>query len=90
MKIEEKLNLSKLFDAYSKLLTQGQQEILYDYLVLDITASEIAENKSISRQAVKDAIDKGSQKLEDLEDKLHFVAKLQTLESELNQLKGRK
>lgn len=90
MKIEEKLKLSKLFDAYSKLLTKGQQDILYDYLVLDITASEIAENKSVSRQAVKDAIDKGSQKLETLEAKLHFVKKLQALESELNQLKGRK
>lgn len=90
MKIEENVRLGKLFDAYAPLLAQSQREILADNLLCDLTGSEIAENKGISRQAVKDAVDKGKAKLEELESKLHFVEKIETLESEIENLKRRR
>lgn len=90
MKIEDNLYLSKLYDAYGSLLPKVQQEILADNLFNDLTGSEIAENKGISRQAVKDAIDKGKAKLMEYENKLHFVEKLEVLESEIENLKRRR
>lgn len=81
MKLEENIRLSKLYDAYGPLLTESQQEITELYLFEGLTGSEIAENKNISRQAVKDAIDKAGRKLEEYELKLHFVEKLEKLES---------
>lgn len=84
MKIEDNLYVTKLFDAYGPLLTESQSAILQDYLIFDLTGSEIAENKQISRQAVKDAIDKAKVKLVEFESKLHFVEKLEVLERALS------
>lgn len=90
MKIEDNLYLSKLYDSYASLLPKVQQEILADNLFSDLTGSEIAENKGVSRQAVKDAIDKGKAKLLEYEEKLHFVEKLEALENEIEILKRRR
>lgn len=90
MKLEDNLYLSKLYDAYGVLLTDSQREILADNLFADLTGSEIAENKGVSRQAVKDAVDKGKAKLIELEEKLHFVEKLEKLEAEIEALKRRR
>lgn len=80
--------LCKLFDAYGPLLSQTQKEVLSDYLFYDLTGSEIAVNKNISRQAVKDTLSKAIKKLETLENTLHFVEKLETVTKELENLKN--
>ncbi len=90
MKIEENVRLCRLFDLYSPLLSQSQQDIMNDYLLFNLTNSEIAENRAVSRQAVKDAISKGSKKLEEFETKLGFLQKTNAYESEIQNLKGRK
>ncbi len=90
MKIEENLLLSRLFDAYGELLSQSQKDIMNDFLFFNLTNSEIAENRNVSRQAVKDAIDKASKKLAEYEDKLHFLAKIDALERQIDLNKGRK
>ena len=63
MKVEEKNILSKLFDAYGGLLSEGQREIMSSYINYDFTVSEIAENQGISRQAVMDSVTKAEKKL---------------------------
>ncbi len=90
MEIEKNIRLSKLFDAYGAILSQSQQDALGDFLLYDLTGSEIAENKNISRQAVKDSIKKAIKKLEELEGKLHFVEKVETLTNEIEALRSRK
>ncbi len=90
MKIEENVRLCRLFDLYSPLLSQSQQDIMNDYLLFNLTNSEIAENRKVSRQAVKDAITKATKKLEEYEKRLGFLKKVDIMEEEIEKLKGRK
>ena len=87
MKIEKTIRLSQLFDAYGPILSESQREVLQDFLFFDLTGTEIAENRNISRQAVKDSIKKAEARLEELESKLHFVDKIETLTKEIENLK---
>ena len=68
-----KVEFMRLWDAYSKLLTPTQQEITNLYFNLDLTLSEIAEEKGISRQAVSDCLNACKKQLEEYENKLHVV-----------------
>lgn len=86
MKVEEQLYYSELFDAYKPLLTQSQCNVIEDYLNGNLTVSEIAENHSITRQAVKDMVNKSLKKLEECERKLHFVEKIDILEKKIEVL----
>ncbi len=87
MKVEENVYLGKLFDAYGKLLSKGQNKIMGDYLNDDLTLTEIAENLSVSRQAVLDSISKAEKKLLHYEKELGLVKKIDALEEENRQLK---
>ena len=60
------------------------------YLSFDFTISEIAENLSISRQAVLDSITKAEKKLKNLEEKLSFSERLDKLEREIEKLKNKR
>ena len=64
-------------------LSEKQLNILDNYYNLDLSLSEIAENEGITRQAVRDIIKKGENKLFELEEKLLFMEK--TLEQERKQ-----
>lgn len=68
-----KIEFMRLWDAYSKLLTPTQQEITNLYFNLDLTLSEIAEQKGISRQAVSDCMNGCKKQLAEYEEKLHAV-----------------
>ena len=46
----------------AKMLTKKQYEIINDYCNNDLSLSEIAENNSITRQAVRDIIMKGGKR----------------------------
>lgn len=87
MKVEENIILNKLYDAYGKLLSDGQQEIMASYLSFDLTVSEIAENMGVSRQAVKDSVSKAEKKLYAVEESLGLLKKIEFLEEENEMLK---
>ncbi len=70
MKIEDRINLNILLDRYGSLLTKYQAEIMRDYCSYDLSLSEIAEARSISRSAVEDAIKKATKKLENYENNI--------------------
>ncbi len=70
MKIEDRVNLNILLDRYGSLLTLYQAEIMRDYCSYDLSLSEIAEARSISRSAVEDAIKKATKKLENYENNI--------------------
>lgn len=94
MQFGEIVRLSSLFDLYGALLSESQQDILNDYLLLNLTNSEIAENRGVTRQAVKDALDTGIKKLNFYEEKLGFSNRIMAYENKILELemqsKGRK
>lgn len=67
-----KIEFMRLWDAYSGLLTPTQREITDLYFNLDLTVSEIAEQKGISRQAVSECLNGCKKQLEEFEEKLRF------------------
>jgi len=73
--MNKKVQISMLCDIYGKLLTEKQFEFINDYYNNDLSLSEIAENNSITRQAVRDIIKKGERKLFEYEEKLLFMKK---------------
>jgi predicted DNA-binding protein YlxM (UPF0122 family) len=67
----ERINL--LYDFYGTLLTDRQQQMIELYFLDDLSLSEIAEQFSISRQAVHDNLRRATQQLEEWEDKLQLL-----------------
>ena len=73
--MEKNVKVSMLCEVYGNLLTKKQLSILQDYYDKDLSLSEIAQNQEITRQAVKDIIKKGENKLFELEEKLGIMKK---------------
>lgn len=85
-----------LCQIYGKLLTDKQYELLNDYYNNDLSLSEIAENLNITRQAVRDNLKKGENKLFEYEEKLNVMKKtieqeekIATILSEINKIKNK-
>lgn len=76
---DETIRYVDLLSLYGNLLSKTQKEILEDYYSYNLSISEIAENRKISRAAVEDAIKKGKCKLEDTENKLGSLKVLATI-----------
>ena len=73
----DKFSFIGLWDIYRGLLTEVQREITDMYFNLDLTVSEIAAEKGISRQAVSDCLIGCKKQLEVYEQKLHVFERLQ-------------
>ena len=84
---DETIRYVDLLSLYSNLLSETQKEVLEDYYSYNLSISEIAENRSISRAAVEDAIKKGKTKLEDYENKIGSLKALQELKSAIEDCK---
>ena len=52
----DKLQFTRLWDLYGGLLTATQREICSMYFNLDLTVTEIAEQKGITRQGVSECL----------------------------------
>ena len=66
----DKIAFMRLWDLYGKLLTPTQQEMTDMYFNLDLTVSEIAEQKGISRQGVSECLNLCKKQLKEYADKL--------------------
>ena len=62
-----KIEFMRLWDLYNGLLTPTQQEITSMYFNLDLTVSEIAEQKGVSRQAVSECLATCKKQLDEYE-----------------------
>ena len=80
----DKFSFIGLWDVYSGLLTETQQEITNLYFNLDLTVSEIAKEKGISRQAVSECLKGCKTQLEEYENKLHFFERLKNAGLEIS------
>ena len=88
-KFERTIRYVNLFSIYKELLTYTQQEIVGDYLLADLSISEIANERNISRSAVEDAISKATKKLDDFEEKLHLLEKKENISKITTNLKNK-
>ncbi|MDF3002664.1 MAG: hypothetical protein K0Q48_2783 [Bacillota bacterium] len=77
---DKMIEISMLYDFYGQLLTAKQQEILKLYHEDNYSLSEIAEEFSISRQGVHDAVKKAEKALHEYENKLGLVKKFMDTE----------
>ena len=84
--LEKNVKVSLLCQIYGKMLTEKQYEVINDYYNNDLSLSEIAENNEITRQAVRDIIKKGENKLFELEEKLAFMEKTLKQEKQLQEI----
>ena len=87
---QDKLELSLLLDYYGSFLTEKQRDIICLWVDEDMSLAEIAEMKNISRQGVRDAIQRSEKQLNDMENKLGLIRRdgeirklLENLDSEL-------
>jgi len=54
--MDKNIEMVMLYEIYGKLLTEKQQAIFEEYYLYNLSLREIAENKKISYQAVRDSI----------------------------------
>ena len=78
--MDKKVEVSILCQIYGKLLTEKQYNYIDDYYNNDLSLSEMADNYGITRQAARDNIKKGENKLFEYEEKLIVMKK--TMEQE--------
>ena len=71
--MEERIELNWLLDFYGPLLTEHRQEVMRLYCEEDLSQQEIAEQLSITRQGVFDALAKAKKQLTGYEAKLGLV-----------------
>ena len=80
------LLMNELFDIYGELISDVKQQIFIDYYEENLSLSEIADNRNISRNAVYDALKKSEQYLLNYENKLHIREKMKKNNQELKKL----
>ena len=75
-----------LFDYYGELFTEKQKEYFIDYYFNNLTLQEIADNNSVSKNAVHKNIKDITQKLDYYEFKLHLYSNKQKIKQIINNL----
>ena len=88
MKMDEIFKQSLLYDFYGELLTDHQKEIYEQFIVDDLSLSEIAKDAGISRQGVHDLIKRCNKILEEYEAKLHLVERFLSIKEKVHQIDG--
>jgi len=83
--MEKFVYLGCLFDIYAPLLTEKEQNYFKDYYEENLSLAEIAENYSVSRNAVFKSLKTVDDKLEAYESKLN-VYKLKNKLKEISEL----
>ena len=83
---EKNLNLGYLLDFYGELLPERKRSVMDMYYNEDFSLAEIAGERGISRQGVRDIIKKSEDELLFYEEKLGLAKKLKQVEETASQL----
>lgn len=75
-----------LYDFYGELLNDNQKEVFENYVNDNLSLSEIAEERGISRQGVHDMIKRIYRTLSDYEDRLHLVSRFMAIKKDINRI----
>ncbi len=82
--MEDKVLQGYLYDFYGELLNEHQRSIYEDYVLNDLSLSEIAEASGVSRQGVHDMIKRCTKTLRGYEDRLHLIDKFLDIKSKVS------
>ena len=80
---EKDLEISFLLDFYGELLDPAKLEAARLYFDEDLSLAEIAQNTGITRQGVRDRIEKAKSQLYTYEEKLGLLQKFRDIDSKL-------
>lgn len=94
--MDEIAHRTLLFDFYSSLLTEKQQEIFDLHYQQDLSLGEIAEIQKVSRPAVFDILKRTEEALNTYEERLSLVKKylassliIGNIKAEISRIEGR-
>ena len=79
--MEKIVEQTLLYDFYGELLTEHQKQIYEDVVLGDLSFSEVAEDRGISRQGVHDLVRRCNKIL-----KLHLVEKFVVIREKVSQI----
>lgn len=80
------LEQALLYDFYGELLTDHQKDVYEQFVLDDLSLSEIAESEGISRQGVHDLVRRCQKTLEGYESKLHLVKKFISVREKVSEI----
>ncbi len=75
MDINDRVKIAVLIKYYGSLLTDKQRQIVAMYVDNNLSLAEVGEELKITRQAVKDGLDKAISTLQSYENDLQFIAR---------------
>ena len=75
-----------LYDFYGELLNEHQKSIYEEYVLDNLSLSEIAEERGISRQGVHDLIKRADKTLNEYEKKLQLIRKFMNIKDKVNRI----
>ncbi len=78
--MDKNILVTLLYDTYGKLLTKKQQEIFEEYYLYNLSLREIAQNRNISYQGVRDSIKTSESMLKSFEESLGMLKILQNVQ----------
>lgn len=84
--LDKKNHYNRLLAVYKNKLTDLERQDMIDYYYQDLSLSEIANNRNVSRNAVYLSIKQGETKLDELESTLSLVQKLNKIIDELTKV----
>ena len=82
------LNITVLLDFYGKLLSDKARDIMEMYYMEDLSLAEIAENKKITRQGVRDNIVRAQKELENFEANLNLLERFKRISANVDNIKN--
>ncbi len=83
---EKDLEIGLLLDFYGELLSEGKRQAAELYYNEDLSLAEIAEEAGITRQGVRDSINKAKAQVIEYEAKLGLAAKFRVIEETLGDI----
>jgi len=82
----EKNHYNRLLTIYKNILSKQEAADMIDYYENDLSLSEIALNRNVSKNAVYLSIQQGKKKLDSIEDKLSLIEKLNKIIVDLEKI----
>ncbi len=80
------LKITFLLDFYGEMLTDTQREMVSAYYNEDLSLAEIAQDRDITRQGVRDAIKRAEQQLFEMEERLGLAKRFHDVQKALTEI----
>ena len=80
------LRISFLLDFYGAMLTETQREVVDAYYNEDLSLAEIAQDRDITRQGVRDSIKRAEGQLLDYEERLKLAQRFRRIQACLDEI----